>query len=91
MPHIVQSTTLDAVEHILISGTGVLDFAVAGEDDYYTWLGTEDADWTVEDVSRVENGDEDRVILYPDADTFICEISANGEEHNQGPVRCYCE
>jgi hypothetical protein len=90
MPSIVQSTTLDAVEHILVSGTGVLDFAVAGENGYYTWRGVEDADWSVEDVERVGNADEDRVVLYPEGDAFICEIEATGEEHNEGPVRCYC-
>jgi hypothetical protein len=90
MPSIVQSTTLDTVEHILVSGTGVLDFAVAGEDAYYTWRGSEDADWSIEDVERMENAEEDRVVVYPEGDTFVCEIEADREEHNTGSVRCYC-
>ena len=80
--------TLDRVEHILASGSGLLDFAVAGEDQYYTWDGTEDADWSVEDVARAENVEEDRILFYPTGDFFTCEITANGEEANEGPVRC---
>jgi len=82
--------TLDRVEHILASGTGVLDFAVADEDQYYTWDGTEVAEWTVEDVERAENVEEDRLIFYPDGDFFTCEITADREEGNEGPVHCYC-
>lgn len=91
MPAVTQQTTLTNVEHILASGTGVLDFAIAGEDTYYTWRGQEDADWSVEDVARVENDDEDRLIIYPVGDYFTCEIQADAEEHNTGPVRCYCD
>ena len=86
MPCITQSITLDRVEHILASGTGTLDFAVAGEDEYYTWDGKEDAEWTVEDVGRAENTEEDRLIFYPTGEFFICEITADGEEFNEGPV-----
>lgn len=91
MPTIAQRTQLERVEHILGSGTGTLDFVVAGESAYYTWHGTEDADWEVDDVSTVENVDEDRIIIYPEGDYFTCEIVADGEEHNTGPVRCWCE
>ena len=90
MPRITQSMTLDSVEHILASGTGILDFAVAGEDQYYTWDGSEDAEWTVEDIGRAENTEEDRLVFYPEGDFFTCEITADGEEHNEGPVHCYC-
>jgi len=82
--------TLDRVEHILASGTGVLDFAVAGENEYYTWDGVEDADWTVEDIERAENVEEDRLVFYPAGEFFTCEIVADGEEFNDGPVRCHC-
>lgn len=91
MPTIAQKTRLDYVEHILGSGTGTLDFAVEGESGYYTWHGAEDADWEVDDVATVENADEDRFTIYPKADYFTCEIPADGEEHNTGPVRCWCE
>lgn len=91
MPRIVQRTTLEKVEHILGSGVGTFDFAVEGESEYYTWIGTEDADWEIEDVARVENADEDRFVLYPAGDYFTCEIAATGEEWNEGPVRCWCE
>lgn len=90
MPQISQQTRLDHVEHILGSGVGILDFAVEGDTEYYTWRGTEDAEWTVEDIDRVENGDEDRFIMYPEGEYFTCEIAADGEESNPGPVRCWC-
>jgi hypothetical protein len=90
MPEVIEQMRLERVEHILASGTGTLDFAVEGEESYYTWRGTEDADWTVEDVGRVENVEEDRILLEPEGDYFTCEITADGEEHNSGPVRCYC-
>lgn len=91
MTRITQSTHLEEVEHILGSRTGTLDFAVEGENDYYTWDGNEDADWTVEDVDRVENLEEDRFILHPEGEYFTCEIDADAEEGNEGPVRCWCE
>ena len=88
MPIITSDLVLDEVEYILSSGTGTLDFAVRGEDDYYTWWGTEEADWKVDGVEHVENDSEDRLILYPVGGTFSCDISADGEEFNTGPVRC---
>lgn len=88
MPTIDSDVVLDRVEHILASGTGILDFAVTGESGHYTWHGTEDADWTVSGVDRIENDDEDRLIIYPDEDYFECEITADAEEQNTGPVRC---
>lgn len=91
MATISQPRRLERVEHILGSGNGVLDFAVDGQDDYLTWWGDEDADWTVEDVDRIENTDEDRFIIFPEGDYFVCEIEAQGEEHNSGPVRCWSE
>lgn len=91
MTVVSQKTVLRDVEYILGSGNGTLDFAVAGEDDYYTWNGVEDADWSVEDIKRVENVEEDRFILYPIGQTFTCEIEASEDEFNPGPVRCYCE
>lgn len=91
MARISQSTRLEEVEHILGSGTGILDFAIAGESGYRTWEGSEDADWTVEDVDYVENVDEDRFILYPDGEHFTCEIDADAEDENGGPVRCWSE
>ena len=91
MTSVSQKTVLDKVEHILASGTGTLDFAVKGENDYYTWRGSEEADWEVEDVARVENADEDRSVIYPEGEYFVCEIDADGEENNVGPVRCFCE
>jgi hypothetical protein len=36
MPVIADDVVLKRVEHILGSGTGMLDFAVAGESEYYT-------------------------------------------------------
>ena len=91
MTRITQSTRLEKVEHVLGSGTGTLDFAVDGESDYYTWEGTEDADWTIEDVEYVENVGEDRVVLYPEGEYFTCEINADADEGNEGLVRCWCE
>jgi len=91
MTSVSQKTVLDEVEHILASGAGTLDFAVKGENDYYTWRGSEEADWEVEDAARVENADEDRFVIYPEGEYFVCEIEADGEENNVGPVRCYCE
>lgn len=91
MNEITDSVVLRDVEHILGSGSGVLDFAVAGDSDYRTWRGTEDADWRIDDVEYVENSDEDRLLFYPIADYFVCEIEASGPEGNTGPVYCYCE
>jgi hypothetical protein len=90
MPIIKTRTTLGKVEHIVGSGTGILDFAVAEKDDYYTWNGTEDAEWTVKDVDYVENIEEDRFILYPEGDYFTCKIEADNEEFNEGTVVCQC-
>lgn len=90
MPRISQDITLDKVEHILGSGTGLLDFAVENE-DYYTWEGLEDAEWTIDDIDYIENDEEDRYLIYPEGDYFICEIEADQEEANIGPVRCWCE
>jgi hypothetical protein len=69
----------------------LLDFAVDGEEDYYTWDGNEDADWEVEDVASIQNIDEDRYIMYPEGEFFVCEIESQGEEKNTGPVHCWCE
>lgn len=91
MPVITSDLVLDEVEYILSSGSGVLDFAVTGEAEYYTWWGTEDADWEVNGVGYVENDDEDRIAIYPAGEAFRCEISADGEEFNTGPVRCRSE
>lgn len=91
MAIIASDQRLESVEYIIASGVGVLDFAIEGETGTLTWRGREDADWTVEDVSHVENSTEDRVNIYPEGDYFTCEISADGEEHNEGPVRCWCE
>jgi hypothetical protein len=91
MTTITTDVRLDSVEHILANGSGTLDFAVAGEDGYTTWRGTEDADWNFDDVGGVENVDEDRFIVYPDGEYFVCDVNAAGEEQNPGPVECWCE
>lgn len=91
MPTISQRTVLHEVEHILASGNGTLDFAVSGENNYYTWHGDEDSEWTVEDVDRIENVEEDRLVIYPEEEFFTCEIAAAQSEFNPGPVHCYCE
>jgi hypothetical protein len=91
MPPVTQTESLEKVEHILASSTGILDFAVEGENEYYTWRGSEEADWEVEDVDRVENADEDRFIVYPEEDYFVCNIEADREENNLGSVYCYCQ
>jgi hypothetical protein len=91
MTSVSQPVVLRKVEHILASGSGVLDFAVENEEEYRTWWGSEDADWEIEDVSKVENVEEDRIVMYPKGDYFVCEIESEGEEGNSGPVRCYCE
>lgn len=90
MTLITEDIVLEGVEHILGSGTGTLDFAVEGETGYFTWHGDEDADWEIEDVDSVVNTGEDRFEIQPET-VFTCEISANGEENNDGPVRCWCE
>lgn len=91
MPRISQATRLEQVEHIIGSGTGLLDFAVEGDSGYYTWEGDEDANWTIEDIDHVENIEEDRFVMYPEGEYFTCEIDAYVEEDNIGPVRCWCE
>lgn len=91
MPVITSDCVLENVEHILSSGSGVLDFAVSDKDEYYTWWGTEKADWEIDGVSHIENAEEDRIAIYPAEDTFYCEISASGEEFNTGPVKCVSE
>ncbi|WP_232820448.1 hypothetical protein [Halorussus litoreus] len=88
MPRISQSTTLEQVEHILGSGSGILDFAVEGENDYYTWEDGEDANWKIEDVDCVKNVEEDRFIMFPEGDSFTCEIET---EEDKSRVRCWCE
>lgn len=90
MPVITDDILLERVEYISGSGSGTLDFAVEGEDSYYTWHGREGAEWTIEDVARVVNTDEDRFEIYPES-VFTCEISADGEEHNEGPIHCWCD
>lgn len=86
MPQITGDTRLEQVEHVLGSGTGILDLAVHGENDYYTWDGPEDVDWSIADVARVENSSEDRFIVYPEAEYFVCEI-----ETSSGSIRCWCD
>jgi hypothetical protein len=68
MSTITEDIVLEEVDHILVSGTGILDFSVSGDDSYYTWWGAEDSSWDVSDVERVENVEEDRIILYPEAE-----------------------
>lgn len=91
MPRITNTTRLEQVDHILGSGTGLLDFSVEGEQSYYTWEGTEGSHWEIEDVASVENDTEDRIILYPEGESFVCEIEASGEQGNEGPVHCWCD
>lgn len=91
MATISQTRHLECVEHILASGTGVLDFAIEGQDDYLTWWGSGDADWTVRGADSIENAEEDRFVIYPEGEYFVCEIEAQGEEGNSGPVRCWSE
>jgi len=86
MNQITQTTQLNSVEHILASGTGILDFAIEDESAYRTWEGTEDSDWSIEDIESVENADEDRFVMYPRGAYFRCEIDAD-----RGVVRCWCE
>lgn len=81
MPRISSGTELEHVKHILGSGAGTLDFAVEGENAYYTWEGYEEADWTIENVQRIENDQEDRFIVFPEDDYFTCKITLDdGEE-----------
>jgi len=91
MVRISGTTRLDRVQHIVGSGTGVLDFAVEGESEYYTWEESEDADWEIEDASRVENIEEDRFIMYPAGEYFTCEIEGGSEGVRDGSVRCWSE
>jgi len=39
MSTITEDIVLEEVDHILVSGTGILDFSVSGDDSYYTWWG----------------------------------------------------
>lgn len=78
---------LDRVRHIVGSGTGVLEFAVEGESEYYTWEGSEDADWEVDGIGRVENIEEDRFIMYPSSEYFVCEIELTSDAGSL--VRCW--
>jgi hypothetical protein len=92
MPTIItEDTVLERVEHIEGSGRGTLDFAVADEAQTYKWFGIEDAEWQIEGVSHVENVEEDRFLLYPRGDFFTCDIAADSEEYNPGPVHCWSE
>ncbi|GAB7121189.1 hypothetical protein JCM9743_36600 [Natrinema sp. JCM 9743] len=86
MNRITQTTRLDHVEHILGSGTGTLDFAIDGENTYHTLDGDEDVDWNVKDVQSIENADEDRFLIFPEKEYFICEIDIES-----GVVRCWCK
>lgn len=91
MSRITQPTRLERVDYILGSGTGVLDFALQGESSYATWEGDEEVDWEIDDVSHVENAEEDRFIIYPRGEHFVCEIRIGTEEESTGSVRCWCE
>lgn len=84
MARITQSTRLSRVQHIVGSGTGVLDFAVDGEDDYYTWDGNEDADWEVEDVASIQNIDEDRYIMYPEGNSSFAKSNHRAKRRTPG-------
>lgn len=86
MREIMQPTYLERVEHILGSGSGLLDFAIEGENEPRTWIGREDAEWTIEDVDYVENIDEDRFMMHPEGEFFACEI----ETGDDPTVRCWC-
>jgi hypothetical protein len=86
MSRITGNTRLERVEHILASGSGILDFAIDSDDSYQTWEGREDSDWTVEDINYVENTDEDRLLIHPEGERFTCETDAD-----HGVVRCWCE
>jgi hypothetical protein len=90
MPKINQETGFERVQHIIGSGTGVLDFAVDGKDEYYTWEGSEEADWEVEDVERVENIEEDRFVMYPVGEYFVCEIESASEGGGVAGSRVRC-
>jgi len=90
MERIAQDTKLTGVERIVGSGTGTIDFEL-GNGELYIWDGAEDADWSVKNIDYIENGAEDRIVMHPEGEHFVCEISADGEEYNEGPVRCWCE
>ena len=73
-------------------GNGVLDFAVEGEVEEYTWWCSEDSEWTIEAPGIVENGYEDRFLVKPpEGEHFVCDITAEDEEQNEGPVRCWID
>ncbi len=91
MVRISQDRRFERVEHIEVSVPSVLHFGVECDSTRYTWDGVEDAEWTIDDVDYVENGDEDYFFLYPEEDYFVCEIEATREEGNLGPVHCWCE
>lgn len=90
MPRITQTTRLERVEHVLGSGVGILDFAVEGEQSYYTWEGAEATDWEIEDVDHVENAEEDRFVIYLEGDYFTCEVTI-GADPEDATVRCWSE
>jgi len=71
----------------------VLEFAVEGESEYSTWKGSEDADWEVDSVGRVENIEEDRFIMYPAGEYFICEIEliSDSRDVDESRARCWSE
>jgi len=75
------------------SGTGVLEFAVEGEREYYTWEGSEDEKWEVNDVGQVENIEEDRFIMYPAGEYFICEIEliSDSKDVDESRARCWSD
>ncbi|MWG36109.1 hypothetical protein [Halomarina oriensis] len=86
-----QDRRLERVEHILGSGSGVLGFAIDGQNQYETWVGVEDAEWTVYGVKSVENAEEDRFVMYPEEDYFICEITSEKSGGEDKSVQCWSE
>jgi hypothetical protein len=82
---------LREVERVPGSGSGVLDATVVGEGACYTWDVPEDTDRVVENLRRVESTEEYRLLLCPEGNSFVCELSAEADERDAESVRCYHE
>jgi hypothetical protein len=61
--------------------------------EYYRWDGREDADWEITGVERIENIEEDRVIIYPKGEYFVCEIDVASDTGavTENCVHCWSE
>jgi hypothetical protein len=73
------------VQRIVGSGTEILNFAVDGKEDYYTWDGNEEADRKIEYVASVQNIVEYRFIIYSGGRSWFAK--SNHGSRSRTPVQ----